>query len=76
MLGVTSGMLATIYPYKYREITTTWEGTVAPYTQNIAVTSMTSNDYPLITPDYDSDSATALAQKEAWNIKLSYIRGN
>lgn len=53
---------------KTATITTTWTGTVAPYTQTIAVTGITVNDNPIVTPIYNATLATALLEKEAWNM--------
>ena len=47
-------------------ITTTWTGSSAPYTQTISVPGLSSIDAPIITPIYDSNNTTAIAQKEAW----------
>jgi len=49
-------------------LTTTWGGTSAPYTQNITVVGITSSDTPIISPVYSTDNATAILQKEAWNM--------
>lgn len=38
----------------------------APYTQTLAVPGLLETDTPHIAPVYDSDPATALAQREAW----------
>lgn len=48
-------------------ITTTWTGSTAPYTQILAVSGVTANDKPAISPVYSTTLATALLQKEAWN---------
>lgn len=53
---------------KTATITTTWTGASAPYTQVITVAGMTANDRPMISPVYDAALATAIAQKEAWNM--------
>lgn len=47
-------------------ITTTWTGSAAPYTQDVAVSGLLATDTPHITPVYSDTLATALAQKEAW----------
>ena len=47
-------------------ITTTWTGSAAPYTQDVAVSGLLATDTPHITPAYSDTLATALAQKEAW----------
>lgn len=49
-------------------ITTTWSGSAAPYTQDVSVEGLSLNDSPHITPKYATAVATALAQKEAWNM--------
>lgn len=49
-------------------ITTTWTGSSAPYTQTITATGVTANDEPIISPLYSATLATALLEKEAWNM--------
>lgn len=49
-------------------ITTTWTGSSAPFTQNVTVSGITANDVPFISPVYSTDNATAILQKEAWNM--------
>lgn len=60
--------ISTIIAIKTATITTTWTGISAPYTQTITVTGVTSNDKPIISPVYSGDNATAILQKEAWNM--------
>lgn len=48
------------------EISTTWTGSSAPYTQDVTVTGITADDEPHIMPNYSTTNATAIAQKEAW----------
>ena len=48
-------------------LSTGWSGN-APFTQEISVSWMLASDNPHITPVYSDDLATALAQKEAWNL--------
>lgn len=52
---------------KTATITTTWSGSAAPYTQEVAVSGILASDLPHITPVYSTTNATAIAQKEAWN---------
>ena len=49
-------------------ITTTWVGASAPYTQDVTVSGITSNDNPYIKPIYSSNNATAILEKAAWNM--------
>ena len=56
-------------------ITTTWTGASAPYTQVITVAGITANDRPVVSPVYDASLATAILQKEAWNM-VSKIHTN
>ena len=53
---------------KTATITTTWTGASAPYTQTISIAGITANDKPIISPVYSTTLATALLQKEAWNM--------
>ncbi|MEA5051772.1 MAG: hypothetical protein VB021_09940 [Oscillospiraceae bacterium] len=48
------------------EISATWTGTAAPYTQDVTVAGILATDAPHITPVYSDTLATALLQKEAW----------
>lgn len=48
------------------EISATWTGSTAPYTQEVAITGMLASDAPHITPVYSDTLETALLQKEAW----------
>ncbi|MEA4805072.1 hypothetical protein [Acetobacterium wieringae] len=63
---------------KTATITTTWTGSTAPYTQTIAVTGVTANDKPIISPVYSATLATALLEKEAWGMvgKIETGAGN
>jgi hypothetical protein len=49
-------------------ITTTWEGTSPPYTQDVTVSGITASDVPFIFPVYSTTNATAILEKEAWNV--------
>lgn len=44
---------------------TSWTGS-GPYTQTVAVSGILASDMPHVAPVYSSDTATAIAQKEAW----------
>ncbi|MEA4912182.1 MAG: hypothetical protein VB092_06200 [Oscillospiraceae bacterium] len=48
------------------EITATWTGSAAPYTQEVAITGVLASDAPHITPVYSDTLSTAIDQKEAW----------
>lgn len=52
---------------KTATITTTWAGSVAPYTQTITIAGVLASEEPVISPVYSTTLATALLQKEAWN---------
>lgn len=60
---------------KTATITTTWTGSSAPYTQVIAVTDVTANDNPVISPVFSTTLATAILQKEAWNMVGKIVTG-
>lgn len=50
-------------------ISTAWTGSAAPYTQAVTVTGLLTTDKQVhITPVYSSSNATALLEKEAWNM--------
>ena len=49
-------------------ITTTWPGSAAPYVQSISVPGILSADFPHIAPVYSGDYATAVAERESWNM--------
>lgn len=48
-------------------ISASWNGTAAPYTQEVAVGGILATDEPHISPIYSNDNDTAIAEKEAWN---------
>ena len=54
--------------FKTATITTTWSGTSAPYTQDITISGITSDNKPVIAPVYSDTLETAIAQQEAWNL--------
>ena len=54
--------------FKTATITTTWSGTEAPYTQDITISGITSDNKPVIAPVYSDTLETAIAQQEAWNL--------
>ena len=54
--------------FKTATITTTWSGTSAPYTQDITISGITSDNKPVIAPVYSDTLKTAIAQQEAWNL--------
>ena len=43
-----------------------WDGDAAPYTQTIGIDGILETDKPHISPVYDQDQDTRLAQREAW----------
>lgn len=49
-------------------ITTTWTGSSAPYTQEITINGILATDNPIISPIYSSNNATAILEKNAWNL--------
>ena len=61
---------------KNATITTTWTGSSAPYTQTVTVSGMLSTQTPVISPVYSATLATALLQKEAWNMVGKIITNN
>jgi hypothetical protein len=68
LAGIEPGANKTTIAVHTATLTTTWEGTSAPYTQDITVVGITSSDVPIISPVYSTDNATAILQKEAWNL--------
>jgi len=48
-------------------ITTTWTGSLAPYTQNVTVTGLLSTDFPDVVPVYSASADTAVKENTAWN---------
>ena len=67
-LGKLQAQISAITAVKTATITTTWVGTVAPYTQEITVTGITANDEPSFGVVYSVDNATAILEKTAWNL--------
>ena len=49
-------------------ISTNWSGDNAPYAQNVTVTGILASDFPHLTPVYSGDYATAVSEREAWNM--------
>lgn len=49
-------------------ITSSWNGAIAPFTQVISVTGISSSDNPIVFPVYSSDLTTAISEKTAWNL--------
>ena len=47
-------------------LSTNWSGSSAPYTQNVTLTGILSDDSPIVDVVLDTDSETALSQLEAW----------
>ena len=64
---VLNEQISSILEVKTATITTTWTGASAPYTQTVAVSGITVNDEPVISPVYSTTNATAISQKTAWN---------
>ena len=56
-------------------ITTNWVGSQPPYTQTIAVDDIYESDLLSIGPVYSDVLATALLQKEAWNMVSKIVPG-
>lgn len=57
-------------------ISTSWNGSSAPYTQTIAVDGMLSTMVPISDVVLSSDKATAIAQKEAWCLVDDLVTAN
>lgn len=55
-------------PPELVSITTTWVGSQAPYTQTIQVPNVFSSTFLVINPVYSNTLATALLEKEAWDM--------
>lgn len=49
------------------KITTSWSGTVAPYTQEIAISGILATDNPFVRPTFSEDNNIAIAESNAWN---------
>ena len=47
-------------------LSTNWSGSSAPYTQNVTLTGILSDDSPIVDVVLDTNSETALNQLEAW----------
>ena len=47
-------------------IGTNWSGSSAPYTQNVSVAGLSSNDVPIVDAVLSSTAETAKSQLEAW----------
>jgi hypothetical protein len=75
LAGIEPGANKTTIAVHTATLTTTWEGTSAPYTQDITVVGITSSDTPIISPVYSTDNATAILEKEAWNMIGKAITG-
>ncbi len=56
-------------------LSTSWSGTAAPYTQEVALSGILAADNSHIVPIYSSDNATALLEKEAWNCVGKAVTG-
>jgi len=57
-------------------ITTTWTGSSAPFTQDIAIAGMTAEEDIIVAPVYSADNATAIAQQTAWNCVSKIVPGD
>lgn len=68
LAGIEAGANKTTISVYTATLTTTWDGTSAPYTQDITVVGITSSDTPIISPVYSTNNATAILQKEAWSL--------
>lgn len=53
---------------KTATLSTNWAGAAAPYSQTIPVNGILASDFPHIAPVYSGDFATAVAEREAWNM--------
>ena len=49
-------------------ITEDWEGEEPPYTQEITLEGIAADNRPVVSPLYDDDLETAIAQQTAWNL--------
>lgn len=73
LLYITVGQMGSV---KEATITATgWQGSSAPYTQAVTVFEMAADHNPIITPVYSTVNATAVNQKEAWNLIGKAITG-
>lgn len=50
------------------EISATWQGTSAPYTQDVIVEGIQATDSPWISVVYSSENALATEQNKSWNM--------
>lgn len=71
--GVTAAQAgaATVATYT-ATLSTTWDGTTAPYTQTVTVTGILATDNPVVDVVLSSTPATALLEAAAWG-KISRI---
>ena len=56
-------------------LSTNWSGSSAPYTQNVSITGISSEDTPVIDVILDSNTETALNQLEAWGCVSKITKG-
>ena len=56
-------------------LSTTWEGSSAPYTQTIAVNGMLLTDIPIIDVSLSSTTSTAIEQLNAWGFVSKIVTG-
>lgn len=57
------------------KLTTTWNGTTAPYTQDVTCTGITANDIVNVYPVWSTTLATRKQQREQYN-KLSMVQSS
>lgn len=61
--------------YYAATISTTWAGSTAPYTQDIAISGILASDKPVIDVVADAAWTTAEAQLEAWALVYKIVAG-
>lgn len=52
-----------------------WQGSSAPYVQNVTVSGITASDNPIIGPNYSTTEAVAANQYEGWGLVARAVTG-
>lgn len=68
LAGIATGATKNTVAQYAATISTTWIGSSAPYTQTVTVSGLLSTDIPIFGIVPSTTTATALLQKEAWNM--------
>lgn len=76
--AVTAGKIASgaVSGYYTASINTTWTGSAAPYTKEVTITGMSSNDHPLYDLVPNNNHATAEAELDEYAKIYKVVAGN